>query len=56
MASSKVLIKTSAAKELAAVVAKSDRQRLVGRIRGPIDDDASVVTILKVGHSKDVHR
>jgi mRNA interferase RelE/StbE len=34
VASYKVLIKTSAGRELAAVDSKSDRQKLVGRIRG----------------------
>lgn len=87
MASYKILIKTSAGKELAEVGAKSDREKLVARIRGLatnprphgseklagyadrqrvrqgnyrviylIDDEASVVTIYKIGHRKDVYR
>lgn len=87
MASYKVLIKTAAGKELAAVDSKSGRQKLVGRILGLasnprphgaeklagyadryrvrrgnyrivylIGDEASIVTIFKVGHRKDVYR
>ena len=87
MASYRVLIKTSAGKELAAVASKADRQRLVYRIQrlaaNPrphgsdklagyadryrirqgnfrivylIDDEASTVTIFRVGHRKDVYR
>jgi mRNA interferase RelE/StbE len=87
VASYRVLIKTSAGKELAAVASKVDRQRLVERIQGLainprahgsdklagyadryrmrqgnfrivylIDDEASTVTIFKVGHRKDVYR
>lgn len=87
MASYKVLIKTSAAKELSAVGSKADRQRLVARIQGLaenprphgsqklagysdryrirqgnyrivylINDDASEVTIYKIGDRKDVYR
>ncbi len=87
MASYRVLIKTSAGKELAAVASKADRQRIVARIQGLatnprphgseklagysdryrvrqgncrivylIDDDASEVTIFKVGDRRDVYR
>lgn len=87
MASYKILIKTSAGKELAAVGSKSDREKIVARIQGLannprpngseklagyadryrvrqgsyrvvylIDDEASAVTIFKVGHRKDVYR
>jgi mRNA interferase RelE/StbE len=87
VASYRVLIKTSAGKELAAVGSKSDRQRIVARIQGLatnprphgseklagysdryrvrqgnyrivylIDDNASDVTIFKVGDRKDVCR
>ena len=87
MASYRVLIKTSAGKELAAVGSKADRQRIVARIHGLaanprphgseklagysdryrvrqgnyrivylIDDDASEVTIFKVGDRRDVYR
>jgi len=87
VASYKVLIKTSAGKELAAVDSQSVRQKLVGHIQGLainprphgaeklagyddryrvrpgnyrivylIDDDASVVTIFKVGQRKDIYR
>ena len=87
MASYRILIKTTAGKELAAVASKADRQRLVDRIQGLatnprpqgseklagyadryrvrqgnfrivylIDDEASAVTIFKVGHRKDVYR
>jgi mRNA interferase RelE/StbE len=87
VASYSVLTKTSAGKELAAVVSKIDREKLVTRIQGLatnprshgseklagyadryrvrqgnfriiylIDDEASVVTIFKVGHRKDVYR
>ena len=87
MASYKVLIKTSAGKELAAAGSKSDRERIIARIQGLatnprphgseklagyadryrlrqgnfrivylIDDEASAVTIYKVGHRKDVYR
>jgi mRNA interferase RelE/StbE len=83
----RVLIKTSAGKELAAVGSKIDRERLVSRIQNLatnprphgseklagyadrfrvrqgnfrivylIDDEASSVTIFKVGHRKDVYR
>jgi len=83
----RVLIKTSAGKELAAVGSKIDRERLVSRIQSLasnprphgseklaghsdryrvrqgnfrivylIDDEASAVTIFKVGHRKDVYR
>jgi len=83
----RVLIKTSAGKELAAVGSKTDRARLVSRIQSLatdprphgseklagyadryrvrqgnfrivylIDDEASAVTIFKVGHRKDVYR
>jgi len=83
----RVLIKTSAGKELAAVGSKTDRERLVSRIQSLatnprphgseklagyadryrvrqgnfrivylIDDEASAVTIFKVGHRKDVYR
>ena len=87
MASYRVLIKTSAGKELAAVASKSNRERIVTRIQGLatnprphgseklagyvdryrvrqgnsrivyfINDEASAVTIYKVGHRKDVCR
>ena len=87
MALYRVLIKTSAGKELAAVGSKTDRERLVSRIQSLatnprphgseklagyadryrvrqgnfrivylIDDEASAVTIFKVGHRKDVYR
>lgn len=87
MASYRVLIKTSAGKELAAVGLKADRQRIVAKIQGlatnprphgseklagysdryrvrqgnyrivyVIDDEASEVTIFKVGDRKDVYR
>jgi mRNA interferase RelE/StbE len=87
VASYKILIKTSAGKELAEVRSKSDREKLVARIQGLtanprphgseklagyadryrvrqgnyrviylIDDEASVVTIYKIGHRKDVYR
>jgi mRNA interferase RelE/StbE len=87
VASYKILIKTSAGKELAEVGSKSDREKLVARIQGLaasprphgseklagyadryrvrqgnyrviylIDDEASVVTIYKIGHRKDVYR
>lgn len=87
MASCKVLIKTAAGKELAAVGSKTDRERIVARIQGLatnprlhdsemlagypdryrvrqgnfrivylIDDEASAVTIFKIGHRKDVYR
>jgi mRNA interferase RelE/StbE len=87
VASYRVLIKTSAGKELAAVASKADRQRIVARIQGLatnprphgseklagysdryrvrqgncrivylIDDDASEVTIFKVGDRRDVYR
>jgi len=83
----RILIKTSAGKELAAVGSKTDRERLVSRIQSLatnprphgseklagyadryrvrqgnfrivylIDDEASAVTIFKVGHRKDVYR
>ena len=87
MALYKVLIKTSAGKELAGVGSKSDREKIVTRIQGLatnprphgseklagyadrhrlrqgnfrivylIDDEASAVTIYKIGHRKDVYR
>jgi mRNA interferase RelE/StbE len=87
VASYSISIKTSAAKELEAVGAKSDRQRIVARIqalshdprpRGSeklagyedryrgrqgnyrvvylIDDRASVLTIFKIGHRREVYR
>ena len=87
MASYKILIKTSAGKELAEVGSKADREKLVARVQGLaanprphgseklagyadryrvrqgnyrviylIDDEASVVTIYKIGHRKDVYR
>ena len=87
MASYKILIKTSAGKELAEVRSKADREKLVTRVQGLaanprphgseklagyadryrirqgnyrvvylIDDEASVVTIYKIGHRKDVYR
>ena len=87
MALYKVLIKTSAGKELAAVASKNYREKIVARIRGLatnprphgseklagyadryrvrqgnyrviylVDDEASVVTIYKIGHRKDVYR
>ena len=87
MASYKILIKTSAGKELAEVGSQSDREKIVARIQGLagnptphgseklagyadryrvrqgnyrviylIDDEASVVTIYKIGHRKDVYR
>ena len=87
MASYRVLIKTSAGKELAAVGSKADRQRIVAKIQGLatsprphgceklagysdryrvrqgnyrivylVDDEASEVTIFKVGDRKDVYR
>jgi mRNA interferase RelE/StbE len=87
VASYKILIKTSAGKELAEVGSKADREKLVARVQGlaanprphgseklagyadryrvrqgnyrviyPIDDEASVVTIYKIGHRKDVYR
>jgi mRNA interferase RelE/StbE len=87
VASYKILIKTSAGKELAEVGSKSDREKLVARILGLaarprphgsetlagyadryrvrqghyrviylIDDEASAVTIYKIGHRKDVYR
>jgi mRNA interferase RelE/StbE len=87
VASYKVLIKTSAGRELAEVGSKADREKLVARIQGLattprphgsqklagyddryrvrqgnyrviylIDDEASVVTIYKIGHRKDVYR
>ena len=87
MASYRVLIKTSAGRELAAVGSKADRQRIVAKIQGLatnprphgseklagysdrhrirqgnfrivylIDDEASEVTIYKVGDRKDVYR
>lgn len=87
MASYRVLIKTSAGKELAAVGSKADRQRIVAKVQGLatnsrphgseklagysdryrirqgnfrivylIDDEASEVTIYKVGDRKDVYR
>ena len=87
MASYKILIKTSAGKELAEVGSKADREKLVARVQGLaanprphgseklagyadryrvrqgnyrviylINDEASVVTIYKIGHRKDVYR
>jgi mRNA interferase RelE/StbE len=87
VASYRILIKTSAGKELAAAGSKSDREKLVARIQGQVanpgphgseklagyadryrvrqgsyrviylvDDEASVVTIYKIGHRKDVYR
>jgi mRNA interferase RelE/StbE len=87
VASYRVLIKTSAGKELAAVASKTDRERLVTRIQGlatnprpygseklaghadryrvrqgnfrivyRIDDEASAVTIFKIGDRRDVYR
>jgi len=87
VASYKILIKTSAGKELAEVGSKADREKLVARVQGLaanprphgseklagyadryrvrqgnyrviylIDDEASVVTIYKIGHRKDVYR
>ncbi|HQW07988.1 MAG TPA: type II toxin-antitoxin system RelE/ParE family toxin [Steroidobacteraceae bacterium] len=87
MASYSLSIKPSAGKELEAMGAKADRQRIVVRIQGLaseprprgseklagyadryrirqgsyrivyfIDDEASVVTIYKIGHRRDVYR
>jgi len=87
VASYKILIKTSAGKELAEVGSKAHREKLVARVQGLaanprphgseklagyadryrvrqgnyrviylIDDEASVVTIYKIGHRKDVYR
>ena len=87
MAGYRLLIKTSAAKELEAVGAKVDRQRIVARVQSLvanprsevseklagyadryrvrqgsyriiylIDDERREVTIVKVGHRKDVYR
>ena len=87
MASYKILIKTSAGKELGEVGSKAEREKLVARVQGLaanpkphgseklagyadryrvrqgnyrviylIDDEASVVTIYKIGHRKDVYR
>ena len=86
MAGYRLLITTSAAKELEAVATKRARQRIVARIRrlareprpmgcqkltskeqyrvrqGPyrivyeIDDPTCSVTIIKIGHRKDVYR
>jgi len=87
VASYRVLIKTSAGRELAAAGSKADRQRIVAKIQGLatnprphgseklagysdryrirqgnfrtvylIDDEASEVTIYKVGDRKDVYR
>ena len=87
MASYSISIKPSAGKELEAVGAKVDRQRIVAKIqalsadprpRGSdklagyddrhrirqgnyrivylIDDEASLVTIYKIGHRRDVYR
>jgi mRNA interferase RelE/StbE len=87
VASYKVLIKTSAGKELAEVGSKPDREKLVAPIQGLatnprphgseklagyadryrvrqgnyrviylIDDEASIVTIYKIGNRKDFYR
>jgi len=83
----RLLVKTSAAKEVEAVGSKEDRRRIVGKIAGLasnprlhnseklagyddryrvrqghyrivylIDDSRREVTIVKVGHRKDVYR
>ncbi|PYQ31446.1 MAG: type II toxin-antitoxin system mRNA interferase toxin, RelE/StbE family [Acidobacteria bacterium] len=87
MASYKLLIRKSAAKELEGVEGKKDRQRIVERIQAlaenprtsgveklsssgekyrvrqgdyrivyEIDDKVETVTIVKIGHRKDVYR
>jgi len=87
VASYKLLIKKSAAKELESVPGKKDRQRIVDRIQTlaenprtsgveklsgsaekyrvrqgdyrivyEIDDKVATVTIVKIGHRKDVYR
>jgi len=87
VASYKLLIKKSAAKELEGVPGKKDRQRIVERIQAlaenprtsgaeklsgsgekyrvrqgdyrvvqEIDDKVDTVTIVKIGHRKDVYR
>ena len=68
MASYRVLIKASAAKEIEAVDPKKDRQRIVAAIRSLADDprpagceklagdDELLVFVVRVGHRKDVYR
>ena len=86
MASYKLFIKSSAAKEIAAIATKKDRRRVVDKIRSladeprpvgckklsgaeryrlrvgryrilyAIDDDRLIVSVVKVGDRKDVHR
>jgi mRNA interferase RelE/StbE len=87
VASYKVVIKKSAAKELEDIAGKKDRQRIVARILAlsddprpsgveklsgssekyrfrqgnyrvifEIEDDAALITIVKIGHRKDAYR